>query len=316
MSKQTMDSLEHSEKRAEAAEKVSISNDGVHRQLADPQQEVLVLRDREAALRRQLMEHWSGVMAWEVRRLERVSAETQARSDRQIRQISTIKNREHDLTRQVKSLVAELESRAGRVTELEEMVVEMGRRERAIEEDVRDLDTAKSGLEKERDRWMIERAETERAKEGWDEERAAHEEERQGWQMEKRMMTEEKEALMRERQTLKDSGRMSERDRAMMSRMRGGLSGMLGRKGGVGEAEMVDALEEVRGLLELRENEVMRLKEEMREVNMGLEEEVRRVSADRDGWKCEVESGAQGRKEESAALLRQIRVSRQAVVPL
>ena len=47
MSKQTMDSLEHSEKRAEAAEKVSISNDGVHRQLADPQQEVLVLRDRE-----------------------------------------------------------------------------------------------------------------------------------------------------------------------------------------------------------------------------------------------------------------------------
>lgn len=268
-----------------------------------------MLRDREAALRRQLMEHWSGVMAWEVRRLERNAAEAQAKFTRQSRQITMNTDREHELLRRVEVLDLEVERKSGRVEELEEMVVEMGRRERAIEEEARELDGMKKGLEEERDRWSAERGMFDREKEGWETEKIAHGEERRGWQMEKRMLIHEKEAVIRERQMVMDSGRMSDRDRATMERIRGGLGGMLGRKGGVGEAEVVDAMEEVRRLLERRENEVARLKEEMREVNMGLEEEVRRVSADRDGWKGKVERGEYGRMEESAALQRQLRVS-------
>lgn len=156
---------------------------------------------------------------------------------------------------------------------------------------------------------MAERRGVERDKEGWETERIAHDQERQGWQMEKRILVDEKEVVGRERQEIMENGRMSARDRAMMERIRGGLGGILRRKSGVGEAEVVDAMEEVRSLLESRENEVVRLKEEMREVNMGLEEEVRRLSADRDGWKSKVERGEQGRKEEGAALQRQLRVS-------
>jgi len=253
------------------------------------------------------MEHWSGVMAWEVRRLERISADTQARFHRQQKHIGMNKAREEDLARRVEALEIELERKVGRVTELEEMVVEMGRRERAIEEEVREFDGAKKSREIERGRWSSERGMFDRDKEGWETERLAHGEERQGWQMEKRMLTEQHEALVRERQM--DTGRVSDRDRAMMERIRGGLGGMLGRRGGVGEAEVVDAIDEVRGLLERRENEVVKLKEEMREVNMGLEEEVRRVSADRDGWKSKVERGEMGRREESSALQWQLRVS-------
>jgi len=257
------------------------------------------------------MEHWSGVMAWEVRRLERVSAETQARFNRQSRFVSMSKEREAELSHRISIFEAEVQRKVGRVEELEEMVVEMGRRERAIEEEVRELDGAKKSLERNKEQWQTERGGFERDKEGWETEKIAFDEERQGWQMEKRMLIDDKEAVMRKRQNIAENGRLSDRDRATMERIRGGLGGMLGRKSGVGEAEIVDAMEEVRRLLERRENEVVRLKEEMREVNRGLEEEVRRVSADRDLWKSKIDRGEQGRKEESAALLRQIRVSHQ-----
>ena len=304
-----MESLEQSEKRTEAAEKVSRGHRDKRKLRLILSKEVLVLRDREAILRRQLMEHWSGVLAWEVRRLERVSAETQARFNRQFHNRAVNKDREEELARRVEALDGELARRVGRVEELEEMVVEMGRRERAMEEEVRGLDGAKAELERERERWAGEARSLKRDKDGWGEERAKFEREREGWAKEKRTLLEDKEAMGRDRQKIMETGRMSDRDRATMDRVRGGLGSMLGKRGGVGEAEVVDAVEEVRSLLERRENEVVNLKEEMREINMGLEEEIRRISLDRDGWRSKVEKGERGRRDEIAGFERRSRVS-------
>ncbi|CAD6568071.1 MAG: hypothetical protein TREMPRED_004251 [Tremellales sp. Tagirdzhanova-0007] len=281
MSKQTMESLEQSEKRVEAAEK-----------------EVLILRDREAVLRRQLMEHWSGVMAWEVRRLERRAASTQSRNDRQSQRIATNKDRERKLYGQIQAFESALEQKIGRMGEMEERVEEMRRRERASEEEVLELDRLKRELEREKEGWMGEKSMMEKDQQSWGKERIAYHGERQRWRMEKEKLLEEKEAMMRERQTLMENGRMSNQDQVKMERLRVVLGGMLGRKGGLGEADVVGAVEEARKLLEMRENEVVRLKEDMREVNLGLEEEVRRLSIDRDGWKGRVERAEQGRKED------------------
>jgi hypothetical protein len=61
--------------------------------------------------------------------------------------------------------------------------------------------------------------------------------------------------------------------------------------------------------VERREKEVGGLRDEMREVNMGLEEEVRRVSADRDVWKGKAEKADQTHRTEITALEKQTRVS-------
>jgi chromosome segregation ATPase len=268
-----------------------------------------VLRDREASLRRRLMEHWSGVMAWEVRRLERASADTQARFDRQSRQLAINKDRDNELLEQVKALEEEVHRRAGRVAELEENVVEMGRRERAIEEEVRELEGVKVEYERNREGWSREKGGWDREKGAWEEHKRSFEDERQGWLMEKRMLSEAREAALRQSEAYAASPRMSDKDRMVMEQLRTSLGGMLSRKGGVvGEGEVVQCLEEVGRLLERRENEVASLKEEMREVNMGLEEEVRRVRGDRDVWKGKAEKADALKKDDVVALERRMRV--------
>ncbi len=151
------------------------------------------------------------------------------------------------------------------------MVLEMGRRERATEDEVRELDGIKTRLESEKE----------------------------GWQLEKKRMEEDARRLMSE------SGKGNEKDRQTLEQVRIGLGGILGRKQPINEAGVVDALEEVGKLVERREREVGSLRDEMREINMGLEEEVKRVSEDRDGWKNKVDNAEQ----RVGVLEKQIRVS-------
>jgi len=275
-------------------------------------QDVLVLRDREAALRRQLMEHWSGVMAWEVRRLERTSTEAQTRLQRAIHRAAASRAKEDELSRRMHDLEAEIHRRGDRTAELEEMVVEMGRRERAIEEEVRELDEAKTALEKEKADREREIGNVTQDRAEWDQERRAFEEERQNWLTEKRMLIQDREAVVKARAAEQSTGQMSEKDRAMVERVRTGLGGLLGKKVAIGENEMPGAIEELGRLLETRENEIVRLKEELREVNAGLEEELRRVSADRDLWKGKAENADRtesARSADIAALDKRLRVS-------
>lgn len=103
MSQQTLASIEQSERRVESAERVSAS-----RSLNLTAKEVLVLRDREAALRRRLMEHWAGVMAWEVRRLEACASETSARHAVHSHAYEEAQDREYELTQRIRNLEEQL----------------------------------------------------------------------------------------------------------------------------------------------------------------------------------------------------------------
>ena len=291
MSKQTLESLEQSEKRVESAEK-----------------EVLILRDREASLRRRLMEHWSGVMAWEVRRLEKAHAEAQARYNRQTKQITAAADRERQFREQIDGLSSDLEARHGRVMELEEIVLELGRRERAIEDEVAIVENERAALEQEKIGWTRERQMLAQRQKSLEDEAQAFEKERSGWAAEKRMFAEERQRLMGEFDKLSETGKVSDKDKAILDQLRVGLGGVLGRKG-LAETELVGALGEVRALMQRREKEVTALREEMKEVNMGLEEEVRRVSSDRDTWKAKAEGASQSSSTQVTALERQLRVS-------
>ena len=258
------------------------------------------------------MEHWSGVMAWEVRRLERIASESQARIEQAFRRAAASKAKEDELGRRMQELENEMHRRGDRTAELEEMVVEMGRRERAIEEEVRDLDEAKSALEK----WKAEKEQeignVAQDRSAWDTERLAFDEARQNWQTEKKMLLQDREAVVKARAAERSNGQMSGQDRAMVESLRIGLERLLGKKAAIEHGDMVGALEEVRQLLGARENEVVRLKEELREVNGGLEEEIRRVSADRDLWKSKADTAEKtglAKNAEFVALDKRSRVS-------
>lgn len=251
-------------------------------------------------------------MAWEVRRLERVSTENQLRFDRQAKKIASSKAGEEEMMRRIAALEDECAKRTTRTDELEEMVIEMGRRERAVEEELKELDGLKTHHERERQAWKEERQALQSDTSQRDHDRKAFDEERQNWAMEKKMLIQDREMVVRDRAKALENGRMSDRDRAMLERVRGGLGGILGRKAGIAETEMVDAVEEVKMLLQKREDDVVRLKEEMREVNAGLEEELRRASADRDQMKKKVDEVTKSdskRSVELSSLQRQLRVS-------
>ena len=258
------------------------------------------------------MEHWSGVMAWEVRRLERVSSEAQRQSRRAADRANASKAREEEIARRATTMAAELQRSSGRITELEEMVVEMGRRERAIEEEVAELEEVKARLEEEKASWTQSRGDADDKHAEWERERQIFAQERQAWAEEKRTLIQDREAVVKARALERAKGQMSENDRAMVERVRMGIGSILGRKGGVVEDQLAEAVEDVRKLLQTREDEVVRLKEEVREINSGLEEEVKRATTDRDMWKNKVESAERGdssRNNDMLMLEKRLRVS-------
>lgn len=450
----------------------------------DGTQEVLVLRDREAALRRQLMEHWAGVMAWEVRRLERSASEASARYDTQVSAVETARNRlaeleenapqsqdrEQEFTDRVGALERDLaterdqsQRRVGRISELEELVLEFGRRERALEDDAKRDNDNLAGIEEDReqerqqwqqhrDQWDAERArlvaerdelhahrsqlesqtrdmgssrdawgaerdqliserdrlhadrielenitrehatqretwvtqhdqlvaehnnlmaerndlvadqerlesslrDHESSKGTWTTERdmlhakterlqadlvtlaaerdglhtdaqnnaGGYESERSAWMAERDALLMEKEQLSAERDLLSDertrltaaAESTSTLTRGTTERLSSTLSGVLGRN--VSEAGVLPALEEVVAIIDQRDSEVNSLKEELREVSDGLEEEVRRVNADRDRWKAKAEDAAvsqRGVQTEMTELVRKIRAQNDQV---
>lgn len=214
-------------------------------------------------------------MAWEVRRLERASSEAQQRATRQARRMSISRERERELVAKIEQSEMELESRRNRIEELEMMVEEMGRREQGLEAEMRKVDNERHQWEDERQQW---------------------DQQRRNWQA--------------ERETLSQAGdALSTRTNADFDRVRGGLGAILGRKGGVADAEMVDAIEEVKGLVHRREKEITSLRDEMREVNMGLEEELRRAAAERDLWKSKHDEAQAQRQKTTVDSERQQRVS-------
>jgi chromosome segregation ATPase len=265
-------------------------------------------------------------MAWEVRRLEKISSETQARFNRQSRHVDQNKDREAKLLKQMGDLEVEAEQRLTRIQqldgelhlrgakekELEEMVVELGRRERGVEEELRAMEKQKRSLEAEKEGWESQRRAVERDGGAFEAEKREWAKEREEWASHKRLLAEEMERLVKDRQKMLDAGKTSERDRAIMEGLKFRLGEVLGRSA-VGDHELEGALREVGTLVQRREKEVMGLKDEMKEVNMGLEEELRRVSAERDSWKVKAEKVEQGYKGDLSVIERRARVSPSSV---
>lgn len=234
------------------------------------------------------MEHWAGVMAWEVRRLERVSSETQARFNRQSRHIDTSKEREAAMLKQMGELESHLDRRGerinqlqeemsrgeGRTKELEEMVVELGRRERGVEEECRGLQKQLRGMEVEKEGWEVQRRAIERDTSVFESERSAWTKERDEWTMHKKVLADEMDKLMRDRQRMLDAGKTGERDSAA-------LGGVKARLGAVLQRPVTDVEGAVNEVLARKEREIETLRKEMQEANAGWEDELRRAREDK-----------------------------------
>ncbi|WVQ74622.1 hypothetical protein IAR50_004223 [Cryptococcus sp. DSM 104548] len=294
MSRQTLESLEQSEKKVAAAEK-----------------DLLTLRDREASVRRQVLEHFGGVMSWEVQRLERINAEVMGRFEGMQTRLDGVEEREAELVRDVQ------EGRM-KVEELEATVDELQRRARASDDQARQLEDQLAQAQQDQSNWRREQSQYDQERQEWMEEKQRWERQVASFDVERRRWAEEKEVLFGDREKMmQQSGQSSERDRQIKSHVQTSLGALLGRRAGqVDEEEIVPAFEQLRTVLAEKEREIMGLREEVREVNMGLEEEVRRVSQDRDAWKAKVEKGEAMKREEVASLEQSLRQQQDQITDL
>ncbi|WVO13271.1 hypothetical protein L204_100884 [Cryptococcus depauperatus] len=301
MSKQTTESLEQAEKKVEAAER-----------------DLLVLRDREGSLRKRLLEHYSSVMSWEIKRVSKVSSQTQVKLEHQSHKLASMAQREEDLIREMvenkrramefESAVRELDKSKRKMSEMETVISEMVRRENRLEKEAVNLQSRLQALEQEKQAWSYERSQFDREKKVWSEEKEEWQKHLDNWDAERQHWKEEKEVLFGDRERLVQGGKISEKDRQLKDHVRMTVGSLLGRKAGLSsEEEIAPALEEVRSLLSRREQEVLNLKEEVKEVNMGLEEELKRIAEDRDAWKGRSEMAEGTTREEISLLEKRLR---------
>ncbi len=217
---------------------------------------MLVLRDRESVLRRRLMEHWAGSMAWEVRRLTSVmqAAEEKlaeaARNEAIIRKLEPLAARAVDLER---SLV----DRTRRMQNVERQMAETERKHRSLEEEFSQALAGRQQVEAERN------------------------------ELEQKM--------------LEGSAHVSRWETAKAA-----IGQVLKRDDLDSVGEIVDAIKRMDVSLKLKDEELGVIKSEMREVGMGLEDELKRVADDRDTLKAQLEQATKAGIQEMQARDRQI----------
>lgn len=227
MSKQTTESLDQAELKAAEAEK-----------------EMLVLRDREATLRRTLNEHWAGVMAWEVRRVEKVSqlAETRlAKVEQTLLKLEAKAGLQKEELRQrdsqLKRTKEQLEGREDEIRTLANRFVALEQRKDELERNAK----------ADQHRWTIECERLEKAIE-------------QGT----------------------NAASTWDTSKPQLARALG-----LERLDTVSDA--VHAIKKLNTDVKRKDEEVKVMKDEVREVSMGLEAEVTRVAQERDMLRMKLE---------------------------
>lgn len=212
---------------------------------------MLIVRDRESSLRRTLMEHWAGVMAWEVRRLEQSSRLSEDRAT-VAEQNAAIMAKELEkldvVTKKVEAQERELGKRGGRVQELEAAVQAMKGSELELQKALRSVD-----------------------------------DERRQWQQERASLIEEAE--------------QSQGNSVQWDTAREAIANALGLASLRDSSEAIDHIARLRSSDKQKDEELKVMKDEMREVGMGLEEELRRVASERDRVKSELEAMSLARKE-------------------
>ncbi|KAJ9108947.1 hypothetical protein QFC21_000269 [Naganishia friedmannii] len=229
MSRQTSDSVEVAEQRVSEAEK-----------------EMLSLQGREGAMRRALMEHQAGVLAWEMRRLESVNQVAEEKATRfqkeaeDAKELRVIAQRVHQQEKQLKDY-------SGRIQQLGATITDMGEKER-------NLHAKFEALELEKKHWQMQSA-----------------------------------SLSHENEILRKQNEASKTKEDIWSQARPMLAHALGVSTSLGVAEMAEAAKELRSTAVRKEAELRAVKEELREVNMGMENELNRVATDKDAYKVRIE---------------------------
>jgi chromosome segregation ATPase len=280
-------------------------------------QEMMVLRDRESGLRRRLMEHWAGVMAWEVRRLEFVvkSAEDRAmQAAQEVEELAGLR----DVARQAEFLESkldnaqqQLENGSKRIREYEEearmLKIELNARDAKIS----DLEGALADLEEE---VKMKR------KEGAVLEAEIGQQRRRGDELEKMLngmdteagsrvkeleselvhAKEERDRWAEEKVKLRESAEDGKMKANMWETAKISAAQALGVAQVENVIDISDGIKKLMNTVKDRDEELKVLKEEMREISLGFEDEMARLAKERDDFRAKVdEMGGRSLDEET-----------------
>lgn len=318
MSKQTVESVEVAEQKAADAEKVGhVEPQRLVSELIVVEQEMLVLRDRESGLRRRLMEHWAGVMAWEVRRLEIVvkSAEDRAlQAAQEVQELSGLRDiaRTADmLENKLENAQQQLESGSKKIREHEEEAQMLKSELNSRDLKVSDLEGALADLEdevkmKRKEGALLEvqigqhrtRAdEYENMLKGVDTQAGARVQELES---ELSRAQEERNLWNQERTQLRESAEDGKMKANMWETVKLSAAQALGVAQVENVASISDGIKKLTSTVRDRDDELKVLKEEMREISLGFEDEIGRLAKERDGFRAKAEEmGGRSLNEET-----------------
>lgn len=201
---------------------------------------MLNLQSREGVIRRALMEHQAGALAWEVRRLEQlnqVSEENAAKLRKEAEEAKELRF----VAQQRKDQLREC---GERILRLETVVAEVEAKEASY-------------------RTTIESLQTEKAT----------------WRKDRGALDQQADTLHRENKELSTQANAWSRAKPILASAFG-----LSQVNDVGE--LADAAQKLSSAVRRKDEELGILKDEMREVNMGMERELSRVAAERDTYKA------------------------------
>ncbi|TXT14708.1 uncharacterized protein COLE_00901 [Cutaneotrichosporon oleaginosum] len=243
------------------------------------EKELHPVREREAALRRRLNEHYAGVLARELRHLQRRENQTSRQPSEPARAL------EHE---------EEISRLTDRIDALEEQLAEAGRREqvlesnqRALEQNATTFDGAVAQFSKDREEWLNERDEILlKERDNLVKERESLAKEREGFVMERDARDLEQQSFVSRHET------STSLTRALHERIGASLGALLGRPP-VAEEDMASAIDEAAAQMARRDRDIARLREEIEDIvaaNEGADADFKRVSSERDEWKSVAET--------------------------
>lgn len=209
-------------------------------------QEMLNMQSREGAVRRALMEHQAGILAWEVRRLEHSNHISEARATRYQKEAEEVKELRTVAQQAAEQKVQLAESQSCN-KQLESMIAELRSREERLLGQIESAESEKSGLRKDRD-----------------------------------LANQKLDSLRRENQTLLTQAEMWTKTKSL-------LANALEQPRMEDPSEITESIRKLVSSIKHKDEELRVIKEEMREVNMGMERELSRVATDRDAYKARLE---------------------------
>ena len=301
---------------------------------------MLVLRDRESGLRRRLMEHWAGVMAWEVRRLEVVVKSAEDRAARAIQEVEELAEL-RDIARKAEMLEnkldnaqQQLENGSKRIREREEeaemLKSELNNRDLKIS----DLEGALADLEdevkmKRKEGALLEAeigqhrtraSELEDVLNGIDTEAGVRAKQ---LELELQQAREEQHKWSEEKAHLKESAEDGKMKANMWETAKISAAQALGVAQVENVIDISDGIKRMVNTVKDRDEELKVLKEEMREISLGFEDEVARLAKEQDGFRAKAEElGGRSLNEETVRVKQteqleaKVRVSRSVMIRL